>query len=943
MIFKKLTLKNFKSHKNSVINFEPGISIIIGENGAGKSTILDGISFALFKQHNGKKISDLVRITKNKNSHESMSVSLEFISNGKEYIVNRIRGNTSKAELIIKDHDGGSTKISSGDSAVNKEIQSILEMDGELFLNAIYIQQGEIASLISKTPSEKKKLIGKLLGVEGLEKAWKNSLPLINIYENQKSELEGRTASSLDLSDDLKSKKVILEEIKIKGNNIQKEIKELEQLKSLKTAEKLEMEKNKSIYDKLSTQLINENENTRRVIDEKKKLQEQFEDLKNKESKMSELEKFSNKLPIYLEFLESVNKLEQITKSRDKYREKLDNIRKQKEIIKKEEKGYNQYLQVQNKLNVLNERKSKFESELGIIREFEKNKSEIKEEFNENIDKIKSFFNETNKLLNIDFDNYENSKIDFSALEESEIDFSNYKDFKEISNNFKDLKRIITDFKIEAENKIKKFDEKSSSTSKKISRLEEGINSAKEPLLELEKVDNQCPICQSDITEDKKNSLIDSYNSKIKDNKENIENLNNELEKISNEKSIFKNNLDEIYSIEKDISNKMHIIYDIANKELEKINDINIKLKAYEDTRDKLDNVLLSINDQNKLQEISKESYDKYVHASGSLDVLGKEHETKDKLRELERNMDVEVEKLKVAMSKDSYLSPDIKEEDLKDRIEDLKSKDRKYNQLKGEIVQLSILESQIKNKSDEFDSIRSKIDNIENNIKSCNYSEDKYKNLIFTYERSEEKLKELNKQINEIKGKATQIISDIEDLTIKLAQNDIFKGKLDNVDEYLKLLNDIRELFSKNGIQKDLRNRSKPLIQKNTKIFFEQFNFNYSDLKIDDEYNISVFGPEGESKLDMVSGGERIAIALALRLGITKAMSNGNIETILLDEPTIHLDSFRRHELIYLLRQMSILPQMIIVTHDSELENAADNIIKVEKIDGISNIILDN
>ncbi|WP_054834939.1 AAA family ATPase [Methanobrevibacter arboriphilus] len=238
MIFTKLTLKNFKSHKDSVIDFKPGISIIVGENGAGKSSILDGISFALFKQFNGK-INDLVRITKNKNSHELMSVSLEFISNGKEYIVNRTRGSTSKAELIVKDSDGGSTRISSGDSSVNNEIQTILEMDGELFLNAIYIQQGEIANLISKTPSEKKKLIGRLLGVESLEKAWKNSLPLINIYENQKSELDGRTASSLDLNNDLKNKKIILEEIKIKGNSIEKEIKELEQLKSLKANEKI--------------------------------------------------------------------------------------------------------------------------------------------------------------------------------------------------------------------------------------------------------------------------------------------------------------------------------------------------------------------------------------------------------------------------------------------------------------------------------------------------------------------------------------------------------------------------------------------------------------------------------------------------------------------------------------------------------------------------------
>jgi exonuclease SbcC len=292
-------------------------------------------------------------------------------------------------------------------------------------------------------------------------------------------------------------------------------------------------------------------------------------------------------------------------------------------------------------------------------------------------------------------------------------------------------------------------------------------------------------------------------------------------------------------------------------------------------------------------------------------------------------------------MSKDTYLSPDVKEEELKERIEDLKEKDRKYNQLKGLIVQIPILESQIKNKKDEMDSIRSKIDNIENNIKATKYSEDKYKNLVFVNERSEEKLKQSNKQLNEITGKATEIIDNIEELTIKISQNEILKGKLENIDDYLKLLKEIRDLYGKDGIQKELRNRSKPLIQKHTKDFFEQFNFDYSDLKIDDEYNISVYGPEGESRLDMVSGGEKIAIALALRLGITKAMSKGNIETILLDEPTIHLDNYRRHELIDLLRGMSMLPQMIIVTHDNELENAADNIIKVQKEEGISNVIL--
>ena len=71
MIFTKLKLNNFKSYKNQTINFDEGISVIVGENGAGKSTILEAISFALFKQHTAKKIDDLV-----KNNSNEMSVEL---------------------------------------------------------------------------------------------------------------------------------------------------------------------------------------------------------------------------------------------------------------------------------------------------------------------------------------------------------------------------------------------------------------------------------------------------------------------------------------------------------------------------------------------------------------------------------------------------------------------------------------------------------------------------------------------------------------------------------------------------------------------------------------------------------------------------------------------------------------------------------------------------
>ena len=89
-----------------------------------------------------------------------------------------------------------------------------------------------------------------------------------------------------------------------------------------------------------------------------------------------------------------------------------------------------------------------------------------------------------------------------------------------------------------------------------------------------------------------------------------------------------------------------------------------------------------------------------------------------------------------------------------------------------------------------------------------------------------------------------------------------------------------------------------------------------------------------------MLSGGEKIVIALALRLGIANVISKNKTELLILDEPTIHLDDDRRARLIEILRDINLVPQMIVVTHDDEMETLSNNIIKVDKTNGISTII---
>ena len=46
-----IELVDFLSHSETKLEFEDGVTIFVGDNGAGKSSIIDGITFSLFGQH----------------------------------------------------------------------------------------------------------------------------------------------------------------------------------------------------------------------------------------------------------------------------------------------------------------------------------------------------------------------------------------------------------------------------------------------------------------------------------------------------------------------------------------------------------------------------------------------------------------------------------------------------------------------------------------------------------------------------------------------------------------------------------------------------------------------------------------------------------------------------------------------------------------------------
>lgn len=915
MIFTRLKLNNFKSHEHTVINFNKGISVIVGENGAGKSTILEAISFALFKQHTAKKIDDLVR-----NNAESMSVELEFISNGREYKIVRDKKSNLKSSIFKKaSSEGGYMHICTGDKEVSNEILQVLDIDSDLFLNAIYIRQGEIAELVDKTPAEKKQLIGKLLGLDSLEIAWKNILPFITDYQTQLANLEGKLYNSEQLVDDYKSKRLELDALKDKGHELEEQLTEVNSILGDMSESRRNMEIEKEIHETQVNNLESEKKNLSKLENDKHRVQEGLDEIRKAEEEIERLEKFVSKLDVYLDFEKSVSSIQRLKEEEREIEEKLASISNQQIIISNKKEGYNNYISSEEEINKLNNQKTNFEKELAAMAKLEKDKKDLLKHIEEERNDIENFFSKSK------------DKLDDNGVSQDEL--------AEID-NFNNLDEFTSKFIDETSTKIDDLSKDIIAKNEDIVVFKQNIKACKKPLKELDSIDNKCPVCQSNISSLKKKELNKHYNSEIQKNEKLISQNEETVRLLTKNKNSFDEKLELLSDLSKQIVEYKHEVQHVQD-ELVRLNKIDEELEAKEYISNKLGELILVIANKKSDRESFKESHDSYIQAKGALDALGSETEAQYKLKQVKNEIDNHVTNIKLAIEQDPHLSSDISPEELQKRIDDLKQKTDEYNQLKGFIQNKQSLMTQLDSVKEDIGMSLNQIDITENKIAASTYDQDKFEQILFNYERYERRKSSISIELSEIKGQARESIKVIQDLTEKITISNKFQQEYNDISDYINLLSYIRNLYNKNGIQKDLRNISKPMIQKHTKEFFNEFNFNYSDLTIDDEYDVTVYGPEGESSMSMVSGGEKIAIALALRLGITQAMANGELNTILLDEPTIHLDASRKHELINLLKEMSALPQMIIVTHEAQLENAADNLIKVEKENGISRVIM--
>jgi len=257
-MIEKITLQNWRTHKDSVLEFGKGTNVIVGVMGSGKSSLVNAISYSLFGTFPALKSKQVTldEIIMNKpNQCDIAQTTIEFSHGEKKYIVERkikLDG-TNEAKLSC----GGRLIAGPKQKDVNEKVENLLGLKYELFSRAVYAEQNEMDFFLRLSPGDRKKKFDELLELSKYEEARKNSIVLQNqLLKDNKQRKDLITSQKENIRSHEKEK--VEEQIKTNQKELGELTKRIEQTtKNLKESEekykslKQKEEKNKKLEEDL--------------------------------------------------------------------------------------------------------------------------------------------------------------------------------------------------------------------------------------------------------------------------------------------------------------------------------------------------------------------------------------------------------------------------------------------------------------------------------------------------------------------------------------------------------------------------------------------------------------------------------------------------------------------------------------------------------------------
>ncbi|MDM0458257.1 SbcC/MukB-like Walker B domain-containing protein [Clostridium perfringens] len=476
----KLEVKGLNSFiDKQVVEFdkltERGLFGIFGPTGSGKSTILDGITLALY--------GDIARKSSNyiNTNCDGVYVSYEFQITGNEvkrYRVdrefkrdNKSGGIRNKSSKIIDITGGVENVLEEKAKAVTSKCEEIIGLKLDDFMRTVVLPQGKFSEFLKLEGKERRNMLERLFNLRkyGDDLSSKLSFEIrkekdkMNVLEGQLKGYEGVSEEALKAKEEeikeinlsIKSKEELLNKIKKEFEEAEKVWNTQKELYDKRIEEESLVSRSEEIKSfKERVEISNKADNVIVFINN---LEEILKEINKEDLKLNELNKKLEELTNLRE--ENKLKFEEVSKKKE---EKLPDLRLKKEKLLESQKEREILFQIKadgvklkEACKKIFEDRSKCDTKLNSIEENEKKLNEElkeKEERKEELFVHEEFKNKINSGLFI-LNSYEGLDKQFNEIKSEEIELKQY-----IKNLTADKEKSEKDLKVKIESLSKTRD-----------------------------------------------------------------------------------------------------------------------------------------------------------------------------------------------------------------------------------------------------------------------------------------------------------------------------------------------------------------------------------------------------------------------------------------------------------------------------------------------------
>ena len=757
---------------------ERGLFGIFGPTGSGKSTILDGITLALYGDL-PRKSTNYINMNCN-----SLNVSFEFsISDGKtktyrverEFKTDKKTGRPKSGKCKVLDITQVNPIIlAESVKEVTKTCESIIGLGMNDFTKTVVLPQGSFSEFLKISGKDRREMLERLFNLqeygENLEKKLSAKSKVI---EKKLDIIKGKLSSYEDIN---------LDDLEIKENEFKNNEKNIKQ----KGSELLEInetyEEAKEIFQLKSE--LNSYENERNIISIEAK------DIENKRGKIDNIEKSLRILNFIENYNMVLNELNEKNKNLEDYNLEFENIKNKKNNILK---VYNEFLEKkQESVPRLKIKAERLDGEL-------KNRKALRV-LEEEINRL----NEIIKFLKID----KEKSITQVNKTINEID--------DINLNIKSLEKKYDSLKVDRN--LKKEIEEALRLENDYLSLGKDID---ESLKDIDSLEKSIKLC-----EDKKISLQDGRDKNLKELKEYeflLENLNKncpaEDKDLLNKKVLLEN-----IKIKQEKFSDCKKKIDLNNNKILEINDKLSELNKEKHNLKKFIDLLEKEVDDFKIQSLALKIREKLIEGD-ICPVCGSTHHDIEIFQKLDLSL-LESKNSKLLGNKDELLEKEREIAKLEERIIAINNESKNF---KDEIKSLGedfseniicelqkeiyILENDIKRYKEEKLNLENKLNDIKdidrdlnNDIKILNVNlENSRNNLDDKIQKRKISLEKFNSLNNLIEEKRSTLkIDDFKEYYKDLIEKE---NKREELESYIK---DKRAFKEKKESERDIKNKEK-------------------------------------------------------------------------------------------------------------------------------------